>query len=50
MADNNKNTRRYFLGNGLKLGLATALGSIGLAKYTSKLNANTDNSTSEKME
>jgi len=50
MENNKKNSRRYFLGNGLKLSLATALGTIGLAKFTSKLKAKTDNNTVETME
>ena len=50
MEDNNKNSRRKFLDKGLKLGLATAIGGIGLSKITSKLNAKTNNHTGEKME
>ena len=50
MKDNNKNSRRKFLDKGLKLGLVTAIGGIGLSKFTSKLNAKTDTSSSEKME
>ena len=50
MEDNNKNSRRKFLDKGLKLGLVTAIGGIGLSKITSRLNANTQNSSRHKME
>ena len=42
MEDNIKNSRRKFLDKGLKLGLVTAIGGIGLSKLTSKLNAKTN--------
>jgi Fe-S-cluster-containing dehydrogenase component len=49
--ENNKNkSRRKFLDKGLKLGLVTAIGGIGLTKIASKLNAQPDNSSGEKME
>jgi molybdopterin-containing oxidoreductase family iron-sulfur binding subunit len=50
MEDNNKNSRRKFLDKGIKLGIVTALGGIGLSKIVNKLNAKTDNSTGEKVE
>jgi molybdopterin-containing oxidoreductase family iron-sulfur binding subunit len=50
MKTNNKNSRRKFLDNGMKLGIATAIGGIGLSKITSKLNAKTENNLGEKME
>jgi len=50
MEDNNKTSRRKFLDKGLKLGLATAIGGIGLSKITSKLSAKTDSSSDNKME
>jgi len=50
MEDKNKNSRRKFLDKGLKIGLATAIGSIGISKLTSKLNAKTNSSSNEKME
>jgi molybdopterin-containing oxidoreductase family iron-sulfur binding subunit len=41
--ENNKNkSRRYFLDNGLKLGLATLIGGIGLSKIASKLYGKTE--------
>ena len=39
MTNNKRNSRRKFLDKGLKLGLVTAIGGIGLSKITSKLNA-----------
>ena len=42
MKNNNENSRRKFLDKGLKLGLVTAIGSIGISKL-SKLNAETEN-------
>lgn len=50
MEANNKNSRRKFLDKGLKLGLITAIGGIGLSKLASKLNAKTDKNSSAKME
>ena len=50
MEENNKSSRRKFLDKGLKVGLISALGGIGLSKITSKLNAKTDNNTVETME
>ena len=49
MEDNIKNSRRKFLDKGLKLGLVTAIGGIGLSKI-SKLNAKSDDNSGEKME
>lgn len=37
MENNSKNNRRYFLDNGLKLGLAAIIGGIGFSKIASKL-------------
>ena len=50
MEDNNKNSRRKFLDKGLKLGLVTAIGGLGISKLSTKLNAKTDKSSGEKME
>ena len=50
MGKNKKNSRRKFLDNGLKLGLITAIGGIGISKLTSKLNAKTSSSSNDKME
>ena len=50
MSKNNKNSRRKFLDKGLKVGLVTALSGIGLSKIASKLNAQTDSLSGEKME
>ena len=50
MKDNNKNSRRKFLDKGLKLGLITAVGGIGLTKLASKLTAQTESHSGEKME
>ena len=50
MEDNNKNSRRYFLYDGVKLGLATVIGGIGLSKIAAKLHAKTNISAGETME
>jgi len=50
MEDNNKNSRRKFLNKGLKVGVAAAVGSIGLSKLASKLYANSTSNSSEKIE
>ena len=50
MEENNKKTRRKFLDKGLKLGLVSAIGGIGLAKLSSKLSANTNNESGETLE
>jgi len=50
MKNNSKKSRRTFLNKGLKIGLATAIGGIGLSKLSSKLNASNDSESSEKME
>ncbi|MGB5270219.1 MAG: 4Fe-4S dicluster domain-containing protein, partial [Eudoraea sp.] len=51
MGDNSKKERRKFLDKGLKLGIAAAIGGLGISKITSKLNAKTnDHSSGEKME
>ena len=50
MENNNKNSRRKFLDKGLKLGLVTAIGGIGISKIVNKLNAKIDNSSSETIE
>ena len=36
MEDNKKTSRRKFLDKGLKLGLASAIGGIGLSKITTR--------------
>jgi len=49
--ENNKNkSRRKFLDKGLKIGLITAVGGIGLTKLATKLTAQPDPDSSEKME
>ena len=50
MEDKNKKSRRKFLDTGLKLGLATAFGGIGLSKITNKLNAKPENSSGDNVE
>lgn len=50
MKNINKKSRRKFLDHGLKLGIATAIGGIGLSKIASKLNAKTDTLSGDKME
>ena len=50
MEENNKNSRRKFLNKGLKVGVAAAVGSIGLSKLASKLYANSTSNSSEKIE
>ncbi len=50
MEENNKKTRRKFLDKGLKLGLVSAIGGIGLAKLSSKLSANTKKESTETIE
>jgi len=50
MEDKNKSSRRKFLDKGLKLGIVSAIGGLGLSKITSKLNATNDDSSGEKME
>jgi molybdopterin-containing oxidoreductase family iron-sulfur binding subunit len=50
MEENSKSSRRKFLDKGLKLGLVTAIGGIGLSKLTSKLSAKNAVSSGDKME
>ena len=50
MKNNNTGSRRKFLDKGLKLGLITAVGAIGLTKIASKLSAQTEKSSGDKME
>lgn len=50
MEENNKKTRRKFLDKGLKLGLVSAIGGIGLAKLSSKLSASTKKESGETLE
>jgi molybdopterin-containing oxidoreductase family iron-sulfur binding subunit len=50
MGDNNKKTRRNFLDKGLRIGLVTAIGGIGLSKMSSKVSAKTNNGSGSKME
>ncbi len=50
MKNNKNNSRRNFLGKGLKLGLATIIGGVGLTKIASKINAKPTDSASDKME
>ncbi|HHC78849.1 MAG TPA: 4Fe-4S dicluster domain-containing protein [Flavobacteriia bacterium] len=46
----NNNSRRTFLSKGLKVGLITAIGGIGLSKFATKLNAKTKNASGDTME
>ena len=50
MENENKNTRRKFLDKGLKIGLATVIGGLGLTKLTSKANAKSKSHSGETME
>jgi len=50
MNKNNTDSRRKFLDKGLKLGLITAIGGIGLSKLATKLTAQTDQNSGDKME
>jgi molybdopterin-containing oxidoreductase family iron-sulfur binding subunit len=50
MKKNDNNSRRKFLNNGIKVGLAAAIGGIGLTKIASKLNAKTNPKSGSKME
>jgi molybdopterin-containing oxidoreductase family iron-sulfur binding subunit len=50
MKNNNTDSRRKFLDKGLKLGLITAIGAIGLTKIASKLNAKNSETSTGKME
>ncbi len=50
MGDNTKKERRKFLDKGLKLGIAAAIGGLGISKITSKLNAKTNHNSTDKME
>ncbi|MDH3321711.1 MAG: 4Fe-4S dicluster domain-containing protein [Flavobacteriaceae bacterium] len=50
MENKNKNSRRKFLDKGLKLGLVTAIGGIGLSKLSCKPETESDTDTGEKME
>lgn len=50
MKDHNKNSRRKFLDKSLKVGLATAIGGVGLSKLSTKLSANSKPKTGEMVE
>ena len=50
MENNNNSSRRKFLDKGLKLGLVTAIGGLGLSKIVSQLNAKPDSNSHDKME
>lgn len=50
MKNKNTDSRRKFLDKGLKLGLITAIGAVGLTKIASKLNAKTNEGSTGKME
>ncbi|UCD62147.1 MAG: 4Fe-4S dicluster domain-containing protein [Flavobacteriaceae bacterium] len=50
MGDTTKKERRKFLDKGLKVGIAAALGGLGISKITSNLNAKTISDSGEKME
>jgi molybdopterin-containing oxidoreductase family iron-sulfur binding subunit len=49
MEDNNKSSRRKFLDNGIKLGIATAIGGLAVSKI-SKLSAKSNTNTGELVE
>lgn len=50
MENNTNKSRRYFLNNGLKLGLASLIGGIGLSKIASKLYGKTDTNSKNTIE
>ena len=50
MNDSNNNSRRKFLDKGLKVGLATVIGGVGLTKLSSKLLAKSDKGSKDTME
>lgn len=50
MKDNSKKSRRKFLDRGIKLGLAGAIGGIGLSKLSAKLNGTSKSTSKETME
>jgi molybdopterin-containing oxidoreductase family iron-sulfur binding subunit len=50
MENNKHKSRRYFLDNGLKLGLATLIGGIGLSKIASKLYGKTETNSKNTIE
>jgi molybdopterin-containing oxidoreductase family iron-sulfur binding subunit len=50
MNDTNNNSRRKFLDKGLKVGLATVIGGVGLTKLSSKLLAKPDKGSKDTME
>ena len=50
MENTNNNSRRKFLDKGLKLGFVSIVGGFGLSKIISKSNAQSENSSHDKME
>ena len=50
MEDNNKSSRRKFLNKGWKLGLITAIGSVGISKLSSNTKEKSGHSNGETME
>ncbi len=50
MDKHKNNSRRKFLDKGLKVGLITAIGGLGLSKIANKLNAKPESGSGEKME
>jgi molybdopterin-containing oxidoreductase family iron-sulfur binding subunit len=50
MNDKKENSRRKFLDKGLKIGLLTTLGGIGLSQISSKIKAQGENQSDHKME
>lgn len=50
MEENSKNSRRKFLDKSLKIGIASAIGGIGLTKIASRLNAETNKNSNEFVE
>ena len=50
MKNNKTNSRRQFLDKGLKLGIVTAIGGIGLSKIASKINAQSQHDSGDKMQ
>ena len=50
MENNNKNSRRKFLDKAVKLGIVTSIAGVGLSKIASKLTAQTNSNSGDKME
>ena len=50
MGNNNNKSRRYFLDNGIKLGLAAIIGGLGFSKIANQLRANYNNNNNNSRE